>query len=134
MRFFFCKSDDHGVQVILFYFTAKSLSSIMDSYLCLWSHRISRFCHCKHHIFMFIRSKDLFSIQEYPPGVVLVPMGSRTGKPFRTTNLVVFSPKNVSNDCGKNGFIACGDALIVDPGCHSEFHEEVWHVSLLCCA
>ncbi|XP_050372785.1 uncharacterized protein LOC126790548 [Argentina anserina] len=63
--------------------------------------------------------------QEYPPGVVLVPMGSRTGKPFRTTNLVVFAPKNVPNDCGKDGFIACGDALIVDPGCRSEFHEEL---------
>ncbi|XP_062028997.1 uncharacterized protein LOC133745004 [Rosa rugosa] len=72
--------------------------------------------------------------QEYPPGVVLVPMASRTGKPFRTTNLVVFAPKNVPNDSEKNGFIACGDALIVDLGCQSKFHEEVWHVSLLCCA
>ncbi|PRQ48279.1 hypothetical protein RchiOBHm_Chr2g0108931 [Rosa chinensis] len=62
---------------------------------------------------------------EYPPGVVLVPMGSRTRKPFHTTNLVVFAPKNVPNDSGKNGFIACGDALIVDPGCQSKFHEEV---------
>ncbi|XP_024172402.2 uncharacterized protein LOC112178495 [Rosa chinensis] len=62
---------------------------------------------------------------EYAPGVVLVPMGSRTGKPFRTTNLIVFAPKNVPNDSGKNGFIACGDALIVDPGCQSKFHEEL---------
>ncbi|KAK9934714.1 hypothetical protein M0R45_021848 [Rubus argutus] len=66
--------------------------------------------------------------QEYPPGVVLVPMGSRTGKPFRTTNLVVFAPKNVSNDSGNDGFIACGDALIVDPGCRSEFHEELTQI------
>ncbi|PRQ21816.1 putative metallo-beta-lactamase [Rosa chinensis] len=72
-----------------------------------------------------LRSKNLFSIQEYAPGVVLVPMGSRTGKPFRTTNLIVFAPKNVPNDSGKNGFIACGDALIVDPGCQSKFHEEL---------
>ncbi|KAM1081968.1 hypothetical protein ACFX13_021033 [Malus domestica] len=63
--------------------------------------------------------------QEYPPGVVLVPMGSRTAKPFYTTNLVVFAPKNASNESGKNDFIACGDALIVDPGCRSEFHEEL---------
>lgn len=56
---------------------------------------------------------------------MLVPMGSRTAKPFRTTNLVVFAPKNVPNDCGEDRFIACGDALIVDPGCQSKFHEEV---------
>ncbi|XP_040362980.1 uncharacterized protein LOC112167338 isoform X2 [Rosa chinensis] len=62
---------------------------------------------------------------EYPHGVVLVPMGSRTGKPFRTTNLIVFAPKNVPNDSRKNGFIVCGDALIVDPGCQSKFHEEL---------
>ncbi|RXH79289.1 hypothetical protein DVH24_040436 [Malus domestica] len=63
--------------------------------------------------------------QEYPPGVVLVPMGSRTGKPFYTTNLIVFAPKNASNEFVEDDFIACGDALIVDPGCRSEFHEEL---------
>ncbi|KAM1846879.1 hypothetical protein ACFX14_011232 [Malus domestica] len=63
--------------------------------------------------------------QEYPPGVVLVPMGSRTGKPFYTTNLIVFAPKNASNEFLEDDFIACGDALIVDPGCRSEFHEEL---------
>lgn len=63
--------------------------------------------------------------QEYPPGVVLVPMGSRTGKPFHTTNLVVFAPHNLPNDCGDNNFVAYGDALIVDPGCRSEFHKEL---------
>lgn len=56
---------------------------------------------------------------------MLVPMGSKTGKPFYTTNLVVFAPQNASSDSEKNGFIASGDALIVDPGCRSEFHEEV---------
>ncbi|KAM5572606.1 hypothetical protein ABKV19_012582 [Rosa sericea] len=71
-------------------------------------------------------------MDEYPPGVVLVPMGSRTGKPFRTTNLVVFAPKNVPNDSGKNGFVTCGDALIVDPGCQSKFHEEVRDPSIDC--
>ncbi|OIW12922.1 hypothetical protein TanjilG_15842 [Lupinus angustifolius] len=63
--------------------------------------------------------------QEYPPGVVLIPMGSRTAKPFRTTNLVVFAPGNIPNDSEDNTFIASGDALIVDPGCLSEFHEEL---------
>ncbi|XP_057961219.1 uncharacterized protein LOC131153146 isoform X2 [Malania oleifera] len=63
--------------------------------------------------------------QEYPPGVMLVPMGSRTAKPFWTTNLVVFAPKIASNCCGVNSSVAHGDALIVDPGCRSEFHEEL---------
>ncbi|XP_062145545.1 uncharacterized protein LOC133852913 isoform X1 [Alnus glutinosa] len=63
--------------------------------------------------------------QEYPPGVKIVPMGSRTGKPFLTTNLIVFAPENVSNESEKNSFVAYGDALIVDPGCRSEFHEEL---------
>ncbi|QHN79665.1 Beta-lactamase-like protein [Arachis hypogaea] len=63
--------------------------------------------------------------QEYPPGVILIPMESRTAKPFSTTNLVVFAPANASNDCEDNNFIACGDALIVDPGCLSRFHGEL---------
>ncbi|XP_027365820.1 uncharacterized protein LOC113872456 isoform X2 [Abrus precatorius] len=63
--------------------------------------------------------------QEYPPGVTLIPMGSRTTKPFHTTNLVVFAPENVPNDSEENSFIAHGDALIVDPGCLSEFHGEL---------
>ena len=68
----------------------------------------------------------LFSFfQEYPPGVKLVPIGSKTAMPFRTTNLIIFAPENVSNESENNSFVACGDALIVDPGCRSEFHEEV---------
>ncbi|TKY50856.1 Beta-lactamase protein 2 [Spatholobus suberectus] len=63
--------------------------------------------------------------QEYPPGIILIPMGSRTLMPFHTTNLVVFAPENVPNDSEENNFIACGDALIVDPGCLSEFHGEL---------
>ncbi|KAK4605950.1 hypothetical protein RGQ29_000296 [Quercus rubra] len=63
--------------------------------------------------------------QEYPPGVKLVPIGSKTAKPFRTTNLIIFAPENVSNESENNSFVACGDALIVDPGCRSEFHEEL---------
>ncbi|KDP29446.1 hypothetical protein JCGZ_18367 [Jatropha curcas] len=63
--------------------------------------------------------------QEYPPGVILVPMGSRTAKPFHTTNLVVFAPQNVSNESGDYSPVACGNALIVDPGCLADFHGEL---------
>ncbi|CAL5210022.1 unnamed protein product [Lathyrus oleraceus] len=63
--------------------------------------------------------------QEYPTGVILIPMGSRTAKPFQTTNLVVFAPENVPNASKDNKYIASGDALIVDPGCLSEFHGEL---------
>ncbi|XP_028794041.1 uncharacterized protein LOC114749666 [Neltuma alba] len=66
--------------------------------------------------------------QEYPPGVVLIPMRSRTQKPFHTTNLVVFAPDDVPSESGDKSFIACGDALIVDPGCLSQFHEELLKV------
>ncbi|KAJ8445604.1 hypothetical protein Cgig2_018545 [Carnegiea gigantea] len=62
--------------------------------------------------------------QEYPPGIVLVPMSSRTSKPFRTTNLIVVAPETVAkSECDK-GVVAHGDALIVDPGCSSRFHKE----------
>ncbi|XP_068489978.1 uncharacterized protein [Phaseolus vulgaris] len=63
--------------------------------------------------------------QEYPPGVIIIPMRSRTLKPFHTTNLVVFAPENFPNNSEENNFIASGDALIVDPGCLSEFHGEL---------
>ncbi|MCL7021905.1 hypothetical protein MKW94_006657, partial [Papaver nudicaule] len=61
---------------------------------------------------------------EYPPGVTLVPMGSKTQKPFRTTNLVVIAPDNVTDGCGGSDFSVYGDALIMDPGCRSECHKE----------
>ncbi|KAK3026661.1 hypothetical protein RJ639_040688, partial [Escallonia herrerae] len=64
-------------------------------------------------------------VQEYPPGVKILPMGSRTAKPFPTTNLVVFAPGNATAIASDNCFVAHGDALIVDPGCRSEFHEEL---------
>ncbi|KAM7468339.1 hypothetical protein LguiB_015901 [Lonicera macranthoides] len=67
--------------------------------------------------------------QEYPPGVKIVPMGSRTAKPFRTTNLIVFANgNNNQDDYGIDNFVAHGDALIIDPGCRSEFHEELAEV------
>uniref|UniRef100_A0A1J3CNB3 Beta-lactamase-like protein 2 n=1 Tax=Noccaea caerulescens TaxID=107243 RepID=A0A1J3CNB3_NOCCA len=64
-------------------------------------------------------------VQEYPPGVMIVPMRSRTLKPFKTTNLVVFAPENGSGDHHETDFVAYGDALIVDPGCHSKLHAEL---------
>ncbi|PON59016.1 Metallo-beta-lactamase [Trema orientale] len=66
--------------------------------------------------------------QEYPPGVTLVPMKSRTAKPFHTTNLIVFAPDNPSDYRGDICFVASGDALIVDPGCHSDLHEELKNI------
>ncbi|KAL5553130.1 hypothetical protein UlMin_040531 [Ulmus minor] len=66
--------------------------------------------------------------QEYPPGVTLIPMRSRTAKPFLTTNLIVFAPDDPS-ECGENtSFVASGDALIVDPGCCSELHGELKNI------
>lgn len=64
-------------------------------------------------------------LQEYPPGIKIVPMGSRTAKPFRTTNLIVFVPEVTTDNYANESFVAHGDALIVDPGCRSEFHQEV---------
>lgn len=55
-------------------------------------------------------------------------MGSRTAKPYRTTNLVVFAAKSSHDYCGDHSFVAHGDALILDPGCRSELHKEVWCV------
>ncbi|XP_039017925.1 uncharacterized protein LOC120149099 isoform X2 [Hibiscus syriacus] len=63
--------------------------------------------------------------QEYPPGVIILPMQSRTTKPFDTTNLVIFAPARVADTFGDCGFVAHGDALIVDPGCRREHHEEL---------
>ncbi|KAF5940295.1 hypothetical protein HYC85_021462 [Camellia sinensis] len=65
------------------------------------------------------------NFQEYPLGVKLVPMGSRTAKPFHTTNLVVFSPESVSDGLTDSSFVSHGDALIVDPGCRLECHKEL---------
>ncbi|KQK02554.1 uncharacterized protein LOC100840116 isoform X2 [Brachypodium distachyon] len=63
--------------------------------------------------------------QEYPPGLTLVPMKSRTLAPFRTTNLVVIQA--TSDACGskRSDFFACGDALLIDPGCCSQVHGEL---------
>ena len=67
-------------------------------------------------------------IQEYPPGVILAPMASRTLKPFHTTNLVVVvSDKSIDGIEGP-GNIAYGDALLMDPGCCSQSHKEVAHL------
>ncbi|CAI0553178.1 unnamed protein product [Linum tenue] len=63
--------------------------------------------------------------QEYPPGVFLVPMKSRTGKPFLTTNLIIFAPAIVSGKLSDNSCAISGDVLIVDPGCHTNVHEEL---------
>ncbi|KAI5004398.1 hypothetical protein ZWY2020_031641 [Hordeum vulgare] len=63
--------------------------------------------------------------QEYPPGITLVPMKSSTLRPFRTTNLVVIQA--TSGTCGskRSDYFACGDALLIDPGCCSQVHTEL---------
>ncbi|GLJ09982.1 hypothetical protein SUGI_0119590 [Cryptomeria japonica] len=64
--------------------------------------------------------------QEYPPGVLVVPMNSRTLKPFKKTNLVVFVPDGYSNSsCDDANSNIYGDALIVDPGCHFRVHDQL---------
>lgn len=69
--------------------------------------------------------------QEYPPGIIIIPMGSKTAKPYRTTNLVVFASESSHDNCGDHSFIAHGDALIIDPGCRSELHKEVLCVKFI---
>ncbi|KAL4569351.1 hypothetical protein LXL04_024987 [Taraxacum kok-saghyz] len=65
------------------------------------------------------------SCQEYPPGVNIVPMGSKTQRPFHTTNIIVFSSRNNHDKYETSHFVAQGDAMIVDPGCRSEFNKEL---------
>ncbi|XP_057542706.1 uncharacterized protein LOC130821090 isoform X5 [Amaranthus tricolor] len=63
--------------------------------------------------------------QEYPLGIILVPMGSRTSKPFSTTNLVVIAPQTIASVEKDKDFVAYGDALMVDPGCKLQFHQQL---------
>lgn len=57
------------------------------------------------------------------PGVKLIPMASRTAKPFCTTNLIVFFPETSSDGSRGDSFIACGEALVVDTGCKSALYK-----------
>eukprot|EP00250_Pteridium_aquilinum_P000135 c10153_g1_i1 orf=645-2117(-) len=54
--------------------------------------------------------------QEYPPGVLLIPLKSSTKKPFSKTNLAVFASRGTTEQNAVSSLK--GDALIVDPGCH----------------
>ncbi|VFQ79729.1 unnamed protein product [Cuscuta campestris] len=65
------------------------------------------------------------NFQEYLPGFNLVPMESRTSKPFRTTNLIVLAPGKNIDGCSDDSFAAHGEALIVDPGCKSALYDEL---------
>jgi len=57
--------------------------------------------------------------QEYPPGIFVAPMDSATLKPFSKTNMVVFAPTApLTHAIDTSVAIACGDALICDPGCY----------------
>ncbi|KAL6626682.1 hypothetical protein ACP70R_030408 [Stipagrostis hirtigluma subsp. patula] len=63
--------------------------------------------------------------QEYPPGIILVPMKSKTLQPFRTTNLVVVRATNGTGECKRSDCVLSGDALLLDPGCCSQVHGEL---------
>ncbi|KAJ0962690.1 hypothetical protein J5N97_027812 [Dioscorea zingiberensis] len=63
--------------------------------------------------------------QEYPPGIILAPMASRTLKPFRTTNLVVIVSNNSVDGIEDSSNIFYGDALLMDPGCSSQSHTKL---------
>ncbi|ERN04030.1 uncharacterized protein LOC18432182 isoform X2 [Amborella trichopoda] len=67
----------------------------------------------------------MLQFQEYPSGVVVVPMESRTQKPFSTTNLVVIAPDTIESDIMDPHFVAQGDAIILDPGCHHKMHSKL---------
>ena len=56
-------------------------------------------------------------------------MKSKTLQPFRTTNLVVVRATNASGGSTCSDFFACGDALLLDPGCSSQVHAEVRAIS-----
>nr|GMD24885.1 uncharacterized protein LOC109156878 isoform X1 [Ipomoea batatas] len=73
----------------------------------------------------YCKIPQTLNFQEYPPGLKLVPMGSRTAKPFLTTNLIVLVPERNHDICSGDNLAAHGEALIVDPGCKSAFYEEL---------
>ncbi|KAL4575905.1 hypothetical protein LXL04_011992 [Taraxacum kok-saghyz] len=47
-------------------------------------------------------------------------MGSKTQRPFHTTNLIVFSSRNNHDKYESGHSVAQGDTMIVDPGCRSK--------------
>jgi hypothetical protein len=59
-------------------------------------------------------------------------MKSKTLHPFRTTNLVVVRATNGASGSSCSDFFACGDALLLDPGCSSQVHAEVKEISSDC--
>ncbi|KAJ8471238.1 hypothetical protein OPV22_025581 [Ensete ventricosum] len=63
--------------------------------------------------------------QEYPPGITLVPMKSRTREPFHTTNLIVVVADDAINEQKDSSFVTYGNSLLIDPGCSSRFHTDL---------
>ncbi|URE17085.1 Metallo-beta-lactamase superfamily, partial [Musa troglodytarum] len=63
--------------------------------------------------------------EEYPPGITLVPMKSRTREPFHTTNLIVVVADDAINEQKDSSFVTYGNSLLVDPGCSSRFHPDL---------
>jgi hypothetical protein len=70
-------------------------------------------------LFQSLLSFAHFLQQEYPPGVFVAPMDSATLRPFTKTNLVVMAPTApLQHPVDTTVAVACGDALICDPGCY----------------
>ncbi|XP_020595413.1 uncharacterized protein LOC110035521 isoform X2 [Phalaenopsis equestris] len=67
------------------------------------------------------------SIQEYPLGLIVAPMKSRTQKPFSTTNLVliVAEDETIESETNESAIFKHGEALLVDPGCSVQQHSDL---------
>ncbi|XP_078446114.1 metallo-hydrolase/oxidoreductase superfamily protein isoform X2 [Wolffia australiana] len=71
------------------------------------------------------KTPDTGFFQEYPPGVYILPMKSKTPMPFRTTNLVIVEKYENDDEVENCAHVTYGDALLVDPGCFSEVHAKL---------
>ncbi|KAK8945050.1 hypothetical protein KSP39_PZI007555 [Platanthera zijinensis] len=63
--------------------------------------------------------------QEYPLGIIVIPMRSRTQKPFYSTNLVIILTDGEASESEDPAIFKYGDALLVDPGCSTHCHYEL---------
>lgn len=61
--------------------------------------------------------------QEYPPGVLVLPLNSSIPKPFTKTNITIFASMDTFTEQNPHA-VTIGDALIMDPGCHSSEAKE----------
>ncbi|KAL3695802.1 hypothetical protein R1sor_009878 [Riccia sorocarpa] len=73
---------------------------------------------------------ESISGQEYPPGIVVLPLKSKTLMAGNKTNLVIFSPSVLSTQRAGDvsRYSATGDVLICDPGCIGAAREQLAHI------